>query len=109
MKRMITCIAAVLIAVVVAPGFAKSEILAMMNYESKPAESLKALKLTGPREREEGIALHFTRMGFLEKSRGIRQTPRSTGPGVRFIPAARVPITNHGPAPGSPARDVLAQ
>ena len=57
MKRMGSCIAAVLIAVVVAPGVAKSEILAMMNYESKPAESLKSLKLTGPRERKEGIAI----------------------------------------------------
>ena len=57
MKRVGICIAAVLIAVFVAPGFAKSEILAMVNYESKPAESLKALKLTGKRDREEGIAI----------------------------------------------------
>ena len=35
----------------------KAEILAMMNYESKPADSLKALKLTGKRERKEGIAI----------------------------------------------------
>jgi hypothetical protein len=39
------------------PDFAKSEILAMMNYESKPADSLKALKLTGAAERREGIAI----------------------------------------------------
>ena len=57
MKRMFICMAAVLMAVVVAPNFAKSEILAMLNYESKPAESLKALKLTGTRERQEGIAI----------------------------------------------------
>jgi hypothetical protein len=57
MKRLGTCIAAALIAVAVTPGVAKSEILAMMNYESKPAESLKSLKLTGPRERKEGIAI----------------------------------------------------
>jgi hypothetical protein len=36
---------------------ASAEILAMMNYESKPAESLKALKLSGDRERREGIAI----------------------------------------------------
>ncbi len=57
MKRKVCCAAALLIAVVVAPSSAKSEILAMVNYESKPAESLKALKLTGKRERKEGIAI----------------------------------------------------
>jgi hypothetical protein len=46
-----------LVVVFAAPKFAKSEILAMMNYESKPADSLKALKLTGARERREGIAI----------------------------------------------------
>ena len=39
------------------PGISRGEILAMMNYESKPAESLKSLKLTGSRERREGIAI----------------------------------------------------
>lgn len=57
MKRMATCLAAVAIAAIVAPSLAKSEILAMLNYESKPAESLKALKLTGAQERREGIAI----------------------------------------------------
>ena len=36
---------------------ARGEILAMVNYESKTEESLKALKLTGPAEREEGIMI----------------------------------------------------
>lgn len=36
---------------------ARGEILAMMNYESKTPESLKALKLSGPQEREEGLAI----------------------------------------------------
>lgn len=36
---------------------AAAEILGMMNYESKTPDSLKALKLTGPQEREEGIAI----------------------------------------------------
>ncbi len=57
MKRLGMSIAAAMVAVAVVPGGAKSEILAMMNYESKPAESLKALKLTGPQERREGIAV----------------------------------------------------
>lgn len=35
----------------------QAEILAMMNYESKTADSLKALKLSGPGERREGIAI----------------------------------------------------
>ena len=39
------------------PSTGQAEILAMLNYETKPEESLKALKLTGPREREEGIAI----------------------------------------------------
>lgn len=36
---------------------ASAEILAMLNYESKSADSLKSLKLTGPSERKEGIAI----------------------------------------------------
>lgn len=36
---------------------AGAEILAMMNYESKSPDSLKSLKLTGPSERREGIAI----------------------------------------------------
>jgi len=39
------------------PAAAWGEILAMMNYESKPADSLKALKLSGERDRKEGIAI----------------------------------------------------
>ena len=39
------------------PSFAAAEILAMMNYESKTADSLKAMKLTGKTERQEGIAI----------------------------------------------------
>ena len=38
-----------------APG--QAEILAMMNYETKSKESLKSLKLSGPVERREGIAI----------------------------------------------------
>ncbi len=53
MKRIATFTAAVAIAAFVAPGLANSEILAMMNYETKPAESLKELKLTVARERKE--------------------------------------------------------
>ena len=40
-----------------AAGSARAEILAMMNYESKTEDSLKALKLSGPVERREGIAV----------------------------------------------------
>lgn len=36
---------------------ARGEILAIMNYESKTPESLKALKLSGPQQREEGLAI----------------------------------------------------
>ncbi|MDH3690498.1 MAG: YncE family protein [Gammaproteobacteria bacterium] len=36
---------------------AQAEILAMMNYESKTEESLKALKIGGSQERREGIAI----------------------------------------------------
>lgn len=36
---------------------ASAEILAMMNYESKPAEDLKSLKLSGEQERREGVAI----------------------------------------------------
>ena len=46
-----------LFALAFAPGLANAEILAMMNYESKTEDPLKALKLTGQGEREEGIAI----------------------------------------------------
>lgn len=36
---------------------ARAEILAMMNYESKTEDSLKALKIGGAQERREGIAI----------------------------------------------------
>jgi DNA-binding beta-propeller fold protein YncE len=36
---------------------AQAEILAMMNYETKSADSLKSLKLTAPPARREGIAI----------------------------------------------------
>ena len=40
------------------PSFSsQAEILAMMNYETKSEDSLKALKLSGPMERREGIAI----------------------------------------------------
>jgi len=57
MKRTAIWLAAAMTVAILAPSIAKSEILAMLNYESKPAESLKALKLTGARERREGIAI----------------------------------------------------
>ena len=43
-------------AITVAPA-AHAEILAMMNYESKSADSLKSLKLAPPPPRREGIAI----------------------------------------------------
>ena len=57
MIRTAIWLAAAMTVAILAPSIAKSEILAMLNYESKPAESLKALKLTGARERREGIAI----------------------------------------------------
>ncbi len=57
MKRLLTKLAIAATATAIMSGAANAEILAMMNYESKPAESLKALKLTGTGERREGIAI----------------------------------------------------
>jgi len=52
------CITAILASVAIAWGStASAEILAMMNYESKTPDQLKSLKLTGPQERREGIAI----------------------------------------------------
>ena len=46
------------VAVVALPMFANAEILAMMNYETKSADSLKALKRpVAPQDRREGIAI----------------------------------------------------
>ena len=57
MKRVALLAVAMGLLAFVAPPSANGEILAMMNYESKPADSLKSLKLTGPRTRQEGIAV----------------------------------------------------
>lgn len=57
MKRLANYFIPALIAAVSVPNIANSEILAMLNYESKPADSLKALKLSGARDRREGIAI----------------------------------------------------
>jgi len=51
------CAGGALVLSLLLPATARSEILAMMNYESKPADSLKALKLSGERDRQEGIAI----------------------------------------------------
>jgi len=55
MKSFTTLLAS--IAVVWGGGSASAEILAMMNYESKTPDQVKALKLTGAQERREGIAI----------------------------------------------------
>ena len=47
--------AALWVAFAISP--AQGEILAMVNYESKTEDSLKALKLTGPAERQEGLMI----------------------------------------------------
>jgi DNA-binding beta-propeller fold protein YncE len=57
MKRMTWLFAAALAVAALMPGAAKAEILAMLNYESKTPDKLKAFKLTGPQERKEGIAV----------------------------------------------------
>ena len=57
MKRLMSLVLGALGAAVLMNAPAHAEILAMMNYETKSEDSLKALKLTGPRDREEGIAI----------------------------------------------------
>jgi DNA-binding beta-propeller fold protein YncE len=57
MKRLTTVCVGMLLAAAVSVGGARAEILAMVNYESKTPESLKTLKLSGPEERQEGIAI----------------------------------------------------
>jgi len=53
-KIWMSCLAAAMAVAVPA----RAEILAMVNYESKPAESLKSLKnVIAPQERKEGIAI----------------------------------------------------
>lgn len=47
----------VIAAVATAATTARAEILAMLNYETKQEESLKALNLSGPVARREGIAI----------------------------------------------------
>ncbi len=57
MIRFVPLLFVAVIIAAVTPRTADAEILAMMNYESKPADSLKALKLTGKQPRREGIAV----------------------------------------------------
>lgn len=47
----------VVLAAIFALQPARAEILAMVNYESKPADQLKSLKLSGETPRREGIAI----------------------------------------------------
>ena len=47
----------VIAGLVLAPFHASAEIVAMMNYETKSKDSLKALKISGNQDRQEGIAL----------------------------------------------------
>lgn len=54
-KKLFTGVALAALTLSAAP--ANAEILAMMNYESKTPESLKALKIGGNQERVEGIAI----------------------------------------------------
>lgn len=55
MKNFATMLAAFAMATGASP--ASAEILAMVNYESKTPDQVKALKLTGEQERREGIAV----------------------------------------------------
>jgi len=58
MRELIKLAAAtVACALVFSPVLSRAEILAMVNYESKPPETLKALKIGGDLKREEGIAI----------------------------------------------------
>ena len=57
MKRLASLLAAVLVMAVIVPGSARAEILAMMNYQSKPPELLKSFKLTSLQKSREGIAI----------------------------------------------------
>ncbi|HET7384458.1 MAG TPA: hypothetical protein VFJ59_17970 [Pseudolabrys sp.] len=53
-----SCAALIALGAMVAPSLARSEILAMMNYETKSKDSLKSLKApVPPAERREGIAI----------------------------------------------------
>jgi hypothetical protein len=57
MIRLGSMLLAGLLASAALSGGAEAEILALANYETKSEESLKALKLSGPQQREEGIAI----------------------------------------------------
>ncbi len=58
MKRILVLLAGMASAVVVAHSVAHAEILAMLNYETKPEDALRAMKLpVGPQARREGIAI----------------------------------------------------
>jgi DNA-binding beta-propeller fold protein YncE len=54
-RKSLAALSVTLVSITATP--AGSEILAMMNYETKTADSLKALKLGGDQPREEGIAV----------------------------------------------------
>lgn len=57
MKHAFGAVLGISIVIGLTPGPAQAEILAMMNYESKTEDSIKSLKISGPRQREEGIAV----------------------------------------------------
>jgi DNA-binding beta-propeller fold protein YncE len=58
MKHKLKLLVGAAVTLAVLPAFAHAEILAMMNYETKSADSLKALKNpVAPKARREGIAI----------------------------------------------------
>ena len=85
MQKFLSLIAAVAIAW---GGAASAEILAMMNYESKTPDQVKALKLTGPEERREGIAI-------VDVDRALRQLRGADNTGAsavrQFLPTINGP------------------
>ena len=60
-------------AAIVWSGAASAEILAMVNYESKTPDQVKALKLSGEQERREGIAILDVDPDGPAADRGLRR------------------------------------
>jgi DNA-binding beta-propeller fold protein YncE len=104
-NRILEVAAAIAVCAVVTP--AQAEVLAIMNYESKPADDLKALKLSGETPRREGLAIVDVDPDSPNFGRIVSDIPTDPATVVHHIFYDRTMTKAYITALGQPALQVL--
>lgn len=107
MSRTAMGAAAVSALLCIMPATADAEILAMMNYESKTPDSVKALKLSGVQERREGIAIIDVDPDSTGFGRILMEIPMPSDQVVHHIFYDRTMSKAYITALGSPSLQVM--